>query len=88
MARPPMLVPDVLGPIALDVRDPRARSALGAYWSAVGRHLETGDGRALRRFSGQGITVNKRFYPFITDPDTLRDLADGDVLTFDDIYEL
>jgi hypothetical protein len=88
MARPPMWVLDVHGPILLDVRDPHDRSMVGAHWSAVGRYLETGDDRALGRFSGQGVTVNTRFYPFITDPDTLLDLADAGVLTFNDIYEL
>lgn len=83
----PMLVPTPDGPVTLDVRDSRAASLLGRYWAAVGRYLETGDDGPLRRLRGKGITVNKRFYPLITDPHALDRLADGGELSFSDLYE-
>jgi hypothetical protein len=84
----PMMVPTVHGPIPLDIRDSRAASLLGRYWSAVRYYLETGDAGPLRKLHGKGVTVAKRFYPLITDPNALDTLADGGELSFDDIYEL
>lgn len=84
----PMLVPTPTGPVVLDVRDSRTASKLGAYWVAVGHYLETGDDRPLRTFRGKGITVNKRFYPFITDRTVIVRQADAGVITFDSIYVL
>ncbi len=84
----PMLVPTVGGPITLDVRDSRSASLLGRYWSAVRQYLETGDAGPLRKLRGRSITVKKRAYPLITDPNALDTLADGGELSFDDIYEL
>ncbi|MDP9366682.1 MAG: hypothetical protein M3Q03_00155 [Chloroflexota bacterium] len=80
-------VPTRNGPITLEIRDSRAASLLGRYWSAVGRYLETGDDRALRRLRGKGITINKRFYPLITDLDVLDQLADGRELSFANLYD-
>jgi hypothetical protein len=84
----PLLVPMADGPIWLTVRDSRSASKLGAYWAAVRHYLNTGDTRQLRRFRGRGITINKRFYPFITDTDLLDPLADAGELAFDDLYDV
>lgn len=84
----PMLVPTVDGLMTLDVRDSRTASRIGAYHNAVKIYLDTGNDRALRRFSGRrgGVTVGKRFYPFITDTSILDRLADAGELGFDDLY--
>ena len=83
----PMLVPTPAGPVALDVRDSRSASRLGAYWAAVRRYLDTGDTSGLRTFRGKGIRLNKRFHPFVTDTDQLDPLADAGELAFDDLYD-
>lgn len=85
----PMLVPTTGGPITLDVRDSRTASKIGAYHNAVNVYLDTGDDRALRAFRGRrgGVTVGKRFYPFITDTSILDYLADAGELAFDDLYD-
>ncbi len=84
----PMLVPTRNGPVTLDIRNSRSASLVGAYWSAVRHYLETGNERPLRRFRGKGVTVNKRFYPLITDLDVLDALGDAGELRFDSVYEL
>jgi len=85
----PMLVPTLDGLMTLDVRDSRTASKIAAYHNAVKRYLDTGDDRALRRFAGRrgGVTVAKRFYPFITDTAILDRLADAGELAFDDLYD-
>ncbi len=86
----PMRAPTPAGVVTLDVRDSRAASKVGDYWNAVRRYLATGDETALHQFRGRrgGVTVGKRFYPFVTDPDHLDALFDTGDLDFDDIYDL
>ncbi len=74
------------GLISLDVRDSRSASKIGRYWTAVTRFLETGDERGLRPFQGKGVTVDKRFYPFITDPALLERLGAAGEISFEDLY--
>ncbi|MFN8675491.1 MAG: hypothetical protein U0Z70_03845 [Thermomicrobiales bacterium] len=84
----PLPVPTPDGPIWLTIRDSRSASKLGAYWSAVRHYLNTGDSRRLRAFRGRGVTINKRFYPFITDTRLLDPFADAGLLDFDDLYDV
>jgi hypothetical protein len=83
-----LLVPTADGPIWVTVRDSRSASKLGGYWAAVRHYLDTGDTRPLRKFHGRGVTISKRFYPFITDTQLLDPLADAGELAFDDLYDL
>lgn len=85
----PMLVLTPDGLITLDVRDSRTASKIAAHHNAVKHYLDTGDDRALRAFRGRrgGVTVGKRFYPFITDTSVLDRLADAGELAFDDLYD-
>lgn len=76
------------GMTELPVRDSRSAARVATYWNAVHHYLDTGDARPLQRFRGQGITVQKRFYPFITDLDVLDQLADAGELVFDDLYDV
>jgi len=80
--------PTETGSIGLDIRDSRSASRIAAYWNAVKRYLETGDASGLRRFRGKTVRVNKRGYPFITDPQVLDRLADAGELGFDDLYDV
>jgi hypothetical protein len=83
-----LAVPTVDGPLWLPVRDSRSASRLGGYWAAVQHYLQTGDPRRLRKYRGRGVTIHKRFYPFITDTHLLDPLADAGELAFDDLYDL
>jgi hypothetical protein len=74
------------GLISLDVRDSRSASKIALHWAAVARFLETGDERGLQPFQGKGVTVDKRFYPFVTDPDLLERLGDEGQVSFEDLY--
>jgi hypothetical protein len=67
----------------------REASKLAAYWSAVLRYVSTGNDRGLRRFRQMRLrTRNKLSLPFLTDLDSLDDLAGAGELSFEDLYEL
>lgn len=74
------------GVIVVPVRDSRSATKIASYMSAVDHYLRTGDDRRLRRFRGQGVWVEKRFYPFITDLDTLDRLASAGEVSFEELY--
>ncbi len=74
------------GVTVLSVRDSRSAAKLARYMSAVDHYLRTGDDRLLRRFRGQGIWVEKRFRPFLTDLDPLDRLADAGEVSFEELY--
>jgi hypothetical protein len=64
-------------------------SKLAEYWAAVDHYLKTGDDRHLRRFRRMLLrTRNKLKLPFVTDLDTLDQLARAGELSFEDLYEL
>jgi hypothetical protein len=75
------------GVIPLDVRDSRSATRVAEHWNAVRRFIETGDERPLRRFRGKSVTSNKLAYPFVTDLETLKRLANVGELRFDTLYE-
>lgn len=79
-------VPTAAGPVPLPVRDSRTATRLGRYWNAVQDYLETGSSAGLRSFRSKGVTIQKHYYPLITDPTTLDRLADGGLLHFSDLY--
>jgi hypothetical protein len=74
------------GKVALEVRDSRSASRIAGYWNAVDHYLRTGDDRHLRPYRGKGVTVGKRFYPFVTDLPTLDRLAAAGEVSFEDLY--
>jgi len=74
------------GRVPLDVKDSRSRSKIASHQAAVDRYLRTGDDRALRRFRGKGVTVAKRFYPFLTDSAALDRLQGAGEVSFEDLY--
>ena len=74
------------GVIALDVKDSRTASRVGAYWSAVRRYIETGDAQLLRQFRGRNVRMAKREYPFLTDLDVIDEFARRGELSFESIY--
>jgi hypothetical protein len=68
----------------VDVRGSRRASAIGAYWNAVGRFLDTGDTSVLKPFEGMRIGG----FVLETDPEVLEDMALRSQLGFEDIYSL
>ncbi len=83
-----IVFPTESGLVSLNVRDSRTASRISDFWNAVHTYLRSGDQYGLRKFRGRVISVEKRKYAFITDPDTLDRLFDADELTFDDIYNV
>lgn len=83
-----MVFPTERGMISLNVRDSRTASRISEYWSAVHTYLRTGETFGLRKFRGKSVSVEKRKYPFITEPSLLDRLFDAGELTFDDIYDV
>lgn len=72
----------------LPIHDSRSARLVGQYWRAVRQYLDTGDTRAVQRFRGRSITVDKLAYPFVTEPEMLDLLRDAGELDFVTIYEL
>lgn len=70
----------------MDVTDSRTASRVGTYWNAVDHYLRTGDARPLRAFRGKTIRAGKVALPFVTDPRTLKRLAQVDEVRFESIY--
>ena len=68
------------GLVVLPVRDSRSASKIARYMGALDHYLRTGDDHRLSRLRGQGVWVEKRFYPFITDLDLLDRLASACLL--------
>jgi hypothetical protein len=69
------------------VSSSRQRSRLGRYWSALQKHLQTGDSSALLKFEGKYIIdAHGSRIPFLTDLDQINRLASADVLRFESIY--
>jgi hypothetical protein len=82
-----MAIPTPTGHAYVEVRDSRTASRIGEYQNAVKLYRTTGDESALRRFRGKGFRSGKQFYPFVTDPATLRRVLLADPLRYDSIYE-
>ena len=76
-----VLTPD--GLLFQEVPDSSDRSRLGAYWSAVGRFLETGDSSRIHEFEGVSIGGHE----LLTDVDAIEDAGWAGELSFEDIYE-
>ena len=60
---------------------------VSAYWRAVDKFLNSNSRRHLAAFVGTGVRdVQGRFFPFETDPNTLRRLDSVGELQFVEIY--
>jgi hypothetical protein len=82
-----MKFPTRRGRLGLETRDSRTASAIGKYWNAVGRYLASGDASDLRAFRGNSIKVGRVSYPFVTDPDSVERMVEGQEYSFDSTYE-
>ena len=69
--------------VEVDVRGSRKASELGAYHSAVGLFLATGDENALRRFEERRVGG----VPYETDPRVLEEMARRGQLDMESIYQ-
>ena len=76
------------GTIAIKTRSYRVAETIGRYWNAVDEFLKTGRTDVLRDFHGKAVRVGSRSYDFVTDPNTLRQLAMAGEVRFEDLYVL
>ena len=83
----PMMMPTRHGVIEIEVRDSRSASKIANYWNEVRDFLETGDARQLRAFQSQYVQSGKLQYRFLTDPETIEQLADFGEFRFESIYQ-
>lgn len=67
----------------VELRTPRARSAVGSYWNAVQIFLSTGETEPLN--SWDGVLIRGR--RLLTDPDEIERQARIGEIDIDDIYE-
>jgi hypothetical protein len=79
-----VLTPD--GVLIVDVRDSRSASQLGRYWNAVDSALR-GDPTTLDEFQGKRLRVGPHSFPYVTDLNQLRRLAQVGEVTFEDLYD-
>ena len=77
--------PDGLQEIA--VRDSRQASLIGEYWSAIQKHLATGDVSALKKIRRKTVTdADGKRILLLKDLALLEQLASAGVLSFESLY--
>jgi hypothetical protein len=81
-ARREMLAPTEFGMEPITIRGSRQASQLGKYLAAVREFLHSGNAEPVSRFEGKRIGG----HALITDPKTLRMLAQAGALQLEDIY--
>jgi hypothetical protein len=74
------------GQIALDVTNSETATTIANHAAAVREFLRTGRTDQLRQFRGKMIRVGKIRYSLLTDPLTLRQLAEADQITYEFLY--
>jgi hypothetical protein len=80
---------DARGVVIVEPANSREASKLAAYWAAVDHYLRSGDERLLHPFRRKLLRVRGKIQlPFVTDLDTLDQLARAGELSFEDLYEL
>ena len=80
---------DARGQLWVEPANSREASKLASYANAVRLYLTTGDARALHRFRRMRLRVRGKIaLPFVTDLDTLDQLARAGEFSFEDLYEL
>ena len=74
------------GPIDVAAKGINAARDFAAHANAIAHFNRTGDASQLERFKGKTFTVGRKRYEFLTDPDTLMQLAEADALRLDSLY--
>ncbi len=74
------------GNIALTVKDSRVASKIARHQSAVNQYLRGKGTEALGTFEKRFVTVDGVQYAFITDPETIEQLANAGEVSFEDLY--
>ncbi len=82
-----MRFPTKDGIIEIEIRDSRSATKLGNYWNAVREYLATGNTQQLKQFRHEYIRAGRIQYRFITDPESIEELADFGEFRFESIYE-
>ncbi len=82
-----LAIPTADGVREIAIRDSRQATALGEYWAAVQKYLQTGDASGLKKFRRKRITdASGRRVPLITDQAELDRLGSAGVLSFESLY--
>ncbi len=82
-----LAIPTADGVREIAIRDSRQATALGKYWAAVQKYLQTGDASGLKKFHRKYITdASRRRVPLITDQAELDRLGSAGVLSFESLY--
>jgi hypothetical protein len=74
------------GPVWVFVRDSRTASRIGEHRTKVKEWRRTRDGAVLKPFAGRSFRAGGVTYRFVTDPDTLNELDDADLLALETLY--
>ena len=85
--RDDLQVPTTDGYVTVSVTGIKTARLLSNYLNAIGHFNRTGDDSKLRDFRGKTFTtVDGRRLEFLTDPNTLMQLAEADALHLDSLY--
>jgi hypothetical protein len=74
------------GPVNVTAKGIKAAREFSAHANAIAHFNRTGDTSRLKRFKGRTFTASGRRYEFLTNPDTLMELAEADALRLDSLY--
>lgn len=82
-----LAIPSADGVREIVTRDSRQATALGKYWAAVQKYLQTGDASSLAKFRHKRITdANGKKISLVLDTDLLDQLGSAGVLSFESLY--
>lgn len=82
-----LAIPTPDGVREIAIRDSRQATALGKYWVAVQKYLQTGDASALKKLRRKRITnASRRRVPLIIDQAELDRLGSAGVFSFESLY--
>lgn len=74
------------GEVAVPIYGNKNARRIAQYQNAVAKYSRTGNRSRLDAFKGQTVRVNGQNFELITDPATLQELAERDLLHFDQLY--
>jgi hypothetical protein len=80
-------IPSSEGLTDVMVKDSKEASLVGEYWNEVHAYLAKGDASGLARFAKRHVTdANGERVPFLVDRESLDELGNAGVLSFESIY--
>lgn len=82
-----LTIPTPEGNREIAIRDSRQATALGKYWAAVRKYLQTGDASGIAKFRRKRITdASGKKIPLVLDSVLLDQLGSAGVLSFESLY--